>query len=246
MKLLFLIIFTTILLTSCNTDDNRCFKTNGEIKTIEIPINYYNSIKIESDLEVILETSTTSSITITAGENLIPYIDYEIINHELIIKDNNGCDFLRKRIKPKIHLKTPIIEEITIEQACDLFTIDTLKFNNLSVQNWAGIFKCNMNLQGDSLFFRCHASTGDYRLTGDCYYANIYNIGNGYFRGRSFHCEYMHIVHSSLGTCDINASKQIILERIEYGTVTSFSDKCPDIIDWGNDWGDLFFNFGCN
>ena len=246
MKLFFLIIFTIILLTSCNTDDNRCFKTNGEIKSIETPIDYYNSIKIQSDFEISIENSVTSSITITAGENLISYIDYTIIGKELIIKDNNRCDFLRKRIKPKIHLKTPNIEEITIEQACDLFCYDTLRFDNLSIQNWAGIFKCNLNLQGDSLFFRCHASTGDYTLTGDCDYAYMYNVGNGYLHGRALFCDYIHIVHSSTSESDINACKQIILEKILYGTVTSFSDECPEIIDWGNDWGDLFINFGCN
>ncbi|MBN2777401.1 MAG: DUF2807 domain-containing protein [Bacteroidales bacterium] len=245
MKLIFLVFFTIIILTSCDTDSNRCLKSNGDIITIEEQIGLYNRITIQSDFEVRIENSTTSSISITAGENLIPYIEYSIIGNELTIKDNNGCDFLRERIKPIIHLKTPIIDEINIEQACDIFSVDTLKFDNLSIQNWAGIFTCNMNLYGDSLFFRCHASTGDYRLRGDCHYAYMYNVGNGYLRARALFCDYIHIVHSSIGDSEINANTEIILEKIEYGTVSSFSDQCPDIITWGNDWGKSFANVGC-
>ncbi len=246
MKLIFLAIFTIIILTSCDTDSNRCFKSNGEITTVETPINYFNKIKIQSDFEVIIESSTESSITITSGKNLIPYIDFQILNKELIIKDNNGCDWVRERIKPIILIKTQDLEEITIEQACDLSTSDTLKFDNLSIQNWAGIFTCDMQLEGDSLFYRCHASTGDYSLQGNCHYAYIYNVGNGYLKASHFYCDYIHIVHSSLGKSHINASEQIILENIQYGTVTSYSNECPEIVTWGQDWGELFINFGCH
>ncbi len=245
MKIVFLVIFTIIILTSCDTDDNRCLKSNGEITTVETSIDYYNKLRIESDFEIYIENSPESSITITAGKNLIPYINYQIVGNELIIEDNNGCDFLRKRIKPIIVLKTPTIKEITLNQACDLKTIDTLKFDNLSIQTWAEIFSCNMNFEGDSLFFRCHATTGDYILRGDCNYAYMYNVGSGYLKANHLFCNYIHIVHSSLGTSEINASEQIILEKIEYGTVTSYSDECPQIVTWGNDWGESFVNFGC-
>ncbi len=245
MKLIFLIIFTIIILTSCDTDNNRCLKSNGEITTVETPISYYNKIKIQSDFEVHIENSTEPSITITAGENLIPYIEYEIINYELIINDKNGCNWLRKDIKPIITLKSPSFEEITIEQACDLVTNDTLKFDNLSIQTWAGILACDMNFLGDSLFFRCHATTGDYSIIGNCDYAYLYNVGNGYLKASRFECEYIHISHKSLGNSHINASEQIILEDIQFGTVTSYSNQCPEIITWGNDWGKSFINFGC-
>ncbi len=246
MKVIFFILFTIIILTSCDTDDKRCFKSNGEINTIEYPLNFYNKICIESDFDIYIENSTESSITITAGKNLIPYIDYSIKNNTLTIKDNNGCYFLRKDIKPIIILKSPIFKEITINQACDLQTNDTLKFDNLSIQNWAGIFTCDMNLKGDSLFFRCHASTGDYKLIGNCHYSYMYNIGDGYLNAKHFLCNFIHIVHSSLGDSHINASQQIILENIQYGEVTAYSDECPEIITWGKDFSDSFHNFGCN
>ncbi|PLX09764.1 MAG: hypothetical protein C0596_00310 [Marinilabiliales bacterium] len=247
MKIIFLILFTIIILTSCNTDDNRCFKSNGEIKTVETPINYFNKIIIESDLEIYIENSSESSITIIAGENLIPYIEYSVVNNTLIIEDNNGCDFLRKDIKPIIILKTPVIEEITINQACDLKTTanDTLKFDNLSIQTWAGIFTSDLNIYCDSLFFRCHATTGDYTLKGDCNYAYIYNIGSGYLKASHLECDFIQIVHRSLCKSHINATQQIILEDIQHGSVTAYSEECPQIITWGNDFGNLFENIGC-
>ncbi|HNQ68969.1 MAG TPA: DUF2807 domain-containing protein [Bacteroidales bacterium] len=245
MRIIFLIFFTVLFLSSCDTDQNRCFKSAGEEKTEKYDLDIFNKVIIRSDFEVYFENSTDYAITITCGKNLIPYISHDISGRELIIEDNNGADWLRKRIKPKIIISCPSIKEINIYETCDLKTLDTLYYNNLSIQNWAGILTTNLTLAGDSLFFRCHASTGDYILEGRSNYAYLYNVGSGFLIANKLFCRVIHMVHLSLGNSEVNASQLLMIENIKYGKLYSFSDQCPEIMDGDQDWGDSFVNLGC-
>ncbi|HOZ29646.1 MAG TPA: DUF2807 domain-containing protein [Bacteroidales bacterium] len=245
MRFLFLFFFTILILSSCDTDQNRCFKSAGEEKTEKYDLDIFTKVVIQSDFEVYFENSPEYSVTITCGKNLIPYIDHGISGRELILKDNNGADWLRKRIKPKLIVSCPNLKEINIYETCDLKTIDTLYFDKLSIQNWAGILTTNLTLAGDSLYFRCHATTGDYILEGRCYYAYLYNVGSGYLIANKLLSQVIHIVHLSQGNSEVNASQLLMIENIKYGKVYSFSNECPEIMDGDNDWGDAFINLGC-
>lgn len=243
--LISVILLIIVAINSCNTDSNRCLKSNGEQKFEKFTLEHFSKVCIRSDFDITFITSNDYSLTINCGKNLIPYIDHEISNNELILTDNNGCNWLRKRIKPKLIISCPDLREINIYEACDIRTIDTLHFSNLSIQNWAGILNANMTILGDSLFFRCHATTGDYRMEGSCNYAYVYNVGSGYFKGRRLLCNTIHAIHRSIGESELNASQRLLIEDIKYGKLYSFSEHCPQIEDGGINWGNNFVNIGC-
>ncbi|MCK9498636.1 MAG: hypothetical protein GX793_01350 [Bacteroidales bacterium] len=231
---------------SCDTDKNRCMKSTGEIKSEKFNLESFSKVQIKSDFDITLISGDEYSLIINCGENLIPYINREIKGNELILENKNTCEWLRKREKPKLTITCPNLKEITIYETCDLKSLDSLYFTTLSIQNWAGIFTTDMILSGDSLFFRSHASTGDYKLEGRCNYAYIYNVGNGYLKARKLFCNYIHAVHKSLGDSEVNPSKRLFIEEIKYGKLYSFGTECPEIIsDADEGWEKLFENIGC-
>lgn len=247
-RYLFLIIVVFSLgFNACDTDKNRCMKSTGEITTEKIYLDDFNKVQIKSDFEITFITGSEHILSINCGENLIPFISYKIEGKELILENRNTCEWLRKRIKPKLTITCPNLKEITINETCDLKTLDSLYFNTLSIQNWAGILTTDMILSGDSLYFRSHASTGDYKLEGRCNYAYIYNVGNGYFKGRKLFCKDIHAVHKSLGDSEINPIKKLIIEDIKYGKLYSFGTECPEIISYAEEgWQEKFENIGCS
>lgn len=245
MRIIFPVIFMMIFIISCNTDKNRCFKSAGEEKTEKYDLEAFNKVVIRSDFEIYFDYSEDYSVTVTCGKNLIPYIKHDVAGRELTLEDNNGADWLRKRVKPKIVISCPYLKDITAYETCDLKSLDTLYYDNLSIQTWAGIMTTDLILSGDSLHFRCHATTGDYILNGRSNYAYMYNVGSGYLMANGLFCKKIHAVHSSLGNSEVNASDVLIIEKIEYGKLYSYSEDCPEIIDNGQDWGDSFINLGC-
>jgi hypothetical protein len=245
MRVIFLAIFAMIVLASCDTDQNRSFKSAGEEKTEKYDLEQFDKVVIRSDFDIQFDYSEEYSVTLICGKNLIPYILHDVKNRELILQDDNGADWLRKRIKPRIIISCPSLKEISVFEACDLSSLDTIHYDNLSLQCWAGILTTDLLLSGDSLFFRCHATTGDYKLRGNSNYAYMYNVGSGYIKARTFYCNTIYAVHSSLGDSELNASQLLMIEKIEYGRLFSFSELCPIINDNDTDWGDLFVNLGC-
>ncbi len=243
---IFIVFFIILSILSCDSDKNRCMKSAGEITTEKFPLNTFSKVQINSVFDIYFKIDSEYSISINAGKNLIPFIEHEVIDNELVLTNKNTCEWLRKRIKPKLIITCPNLKEITIFEACDINSIDSLYFENLSIQNWAGILKTNMLLSGDSLFFRSHASTGDYKFEGKCNYAYIYNVGNGYFKGRKLFCNKIHLVHKSIGESEVNPIKKLIIENIKYGKVYSFGTECPEIISYADEgWEKSFENIGC-
>lgn len=242
-KIFFLLFFLTLL--SCDTDNSRCIKSLGEITSSSKSLNPFDKLVIKSDFLVNIAHSDHYGIDIKAGKNLIPYINFEIKDNCLTLENKNLCDFLRKRIKPIITITCPSLKEIVIEEACDLRTQDTLFFDTLLVNNWAGIFTCDLLLKGHSLYFRSHASTGDFNLSGICDYSYVYNKGNAYFFARDLRTKTAHVVQRSFGKMEINATDNLFIEDIEYGKLYLFSHECP-VIDYNNKYyGNQFANYAC-
>lgn len=246
MKQLFLIIISTILisLSSCDNENSACFKSSGEEKVYSQSLNSFTEININSNFIVILNQSNNYGIKIRAGKNLIPYVKYEVVGNRLNIENNNRCNWLRDYEKIEIEISFPNLRFININEPIDLLGKDTLKLNNISIDNRAGILRTDLHIECDSIWFRSHAATGDFNFRGLADYAYIYNVGNGYLHAGNFKCKTMHIVHRSLGNSIINVTDLLMIEDIQHGKV-ELRFNCP-YIDYNNkDYGTLFENIGC-
>ncbi len=230
MKQLILLLLSTIIITiiSCDNENNRCMKRSGEITTFNENLSNFSKISINSNFDVKLKQSTNYSISITAGKNLIPYVEYNISRGELSLRNNNRCNWLRDYSQVEVIISFPEIKEISITEACNLSSIDTLKISKLIIDNRAGILNSDLTINCDSLEFRAHASTGNYRFFGEVNYAYIYNIGNGYIFSHNMKCKTMHIVHKSLGRSIIHVTDLLMIENIEHGIV-ELRFGCPYI-----------------
>ena len=68
-KLLFVIL--SILLLSCSEDGSDCFKAQGELETLEIPVGEFSKINISTGIELIVKESEEQWVRVTMGKNLI-------------------------------------------------------------------------------------------------------------------------------------------------------------------------------
>ena len=238
-----ILFFLLTIVSSCNNENSVCLKSAGETRSNTENLPQFETIIIHSNLDIKLKQSAAYRITVRGGKNLIPYIDFSVSNSELNIKNKNKCNWLREYSQIEVTIEFPNISEISIIEACDISSIDTLKLSNFSIQNRAGILGLDLNIECDSLWFRSHASTGDYKIKGKSSYSYIYNRGNGFLFARNFKSEIMHLVHRSLGNSEIFASQLLMIELIELGRVYSYG--CPDISAHNNDYKQYFTNLGC-
>ncbi len=121
-KLLLVLSFTTIILSSCtyNCNNGRGKKGNGNIVSQEVSVNSFSDLSISGAYQVYLKNDSTYSVRIMADENLIDRVLVKEENGELVIKTQMGLN-LRPSRRIKIHISSPEFNRVKVSGAVDIF-----------------------------------------------------------------------------------------------------------------------------
>ena len=149
-KLIYIIM---ILFFACNSEDaNDCFKTSGNIIQQVVEVASFESVLVNRDVEVIISEAPEYKVTIETGENLINDVKVEVIGNQLVLKDNNNCNYVRDYGITKVFVEAPNITEIITSSQYEISSNGILNYENLA------LFSEDFN--GESEF-----TVGDFRLT---------------------------------------------------------------------------------
>jgi len=125
---------TLLFLTSCQFNG---IKGSGNVTTENRTVtDSFNSIKAERGLDVVLEQSTETSITVIADDNLHSHIKTTVNNGVLkITADVNN--FINVDSK-KIVVKMPNIESIQVSSGASFSAKKTIKSNTIALKTSSG------------------------------------------------------------------------------------------------------------
>ncbi len=113
MKKFLKILFIITLLWSCNSEDApNCFQTAGNIIQQEITATSFDKILINERVELIIKEGAEQKIIVESGSNLINNVAVQVVNNQLIVIDNNNCNFVRDYGLTKVYVTSPNIIEI--------------------------------------------------------------------------------------------------------------------------------------
>jgi len=102
-----------ILLISCNKENvNNCLQTAGEIVQQEITVDTFDKILVNKRVELIITDGPVQKVVIETGKNLLPDVEVKVVNKQLILTNNNTCNFFRDYGLTKIHVTSPNINTI--------------------------------------------------------------------------------------------------------------------------------------
>jgi Putative auto-transporter adhesin, head GIN domain len=176
MKYLFIIL--SILLFSCkNANERSCFKFSGNAITITRKIIQPDVITVFDNIDITIYQSNRNEIEMTAGENLLKFIEIKEENGKLQIANKNRCNFLRnERVKIKITMYISNFSFLTNEGNGNIsipekFTTTKLRFHNYGY----GDLDINVSLS-DSLTLAL-SSGNENIVKGDVYNFYVYAIG---------------------------------------------------------------------
>jgi hypothetical protein len=191
----------------CCTKDNAvdCFKSNGSDKTETRYLDRFDSVKVNDKFDVTISSGSEYKVEVIAGKHIIKNIFTKVKNGELIIENNNRCNFVRgyKR-KMQVHITTPYLKRIfhngvgpvTFEN----FTQDTV---NVKAENSGDTY---LNGTFDVINTSSHGN-GDMYLSGWTRNLNVYSKGTNYTHAENLTVrDYIFISTSSLGDTYLNAN----------------------------------------
>ncbi|AMC10827.1 hypothetical protein Lupro_06040 [Lutibacter profundi] len=102
-----------IVLISCNKENvSNCLQTAGEIVQQEITVDSFDKILVNKRVELIITDGPVQKVVIETGKNLLPDVEVKVVNKQLILTNNNTCNFFRDYGLTKIHVTSPNINTI--------------------------------------------------------------------------------------------------------------------------------------
>lgn len=132
MKKLICILVLTLIFSCDSESASDCFQTSGNIIQQEIVVPDFERILVNRDVELIVSQGP-QKIVVETGENLIGDVAVEVVGNQLILTDNNTCNFVRDFGITKVYVTTPNLTEIRCSTQFEIKSDGILSFNNLDL-----------------------------------------------------------------------------------------------------------------
>jgi len=221
-----LIFFFGLIFSSCQK--NNCLSSGGDIIKEERVLEAFQNIETYSNFKIYLKNDTVHKIGVEAGDKLIPFIETKVENGVLTIKDLNKCDFLKGYNSKKLYISVDTLKEITINEASDLFTVDTLKVHNLKVKFLSQLGYCDLKVDAHVFQLQVWYASGDYKVGGYAYSAYLNTESTSFIYAESLDNTSCRINNNSMGDCYVKAGRWMYYKIRDAGNI--YYSGTPDTI----------------
>lgn len=233
----FIFFVLAIIIISCDNDNApECFRAQGKIETRNFEVAFFDRVRFEDDVSLIIKEGVEQSVTITSGKNLFEEIKVTIEGKTLVIQDNNGCNLVREVGITQAIVTTPDLIEIRNGSSRDVRSDGILNFPKLALTSntTGGIadvkksgdfyldLNCSefvLNANGQSVFY-LKGTTEQGRI--------VFNDENPSFQGAMFEIDHLNIFHRGANKMIVNPRLSIVGELRSTGDVIAVNR--PDSI----------------
>ncbi len=122
------------MLLACDSESaSDCFQTSGPIIQKEIAVPSFEKILVNRDIELIIKEGLEYEVVVETGENLMNDIEALVVSNELILTDNNSCNYVRDYGITKIYVTAPNVTTIRSSTQYDISSDGILNFPNITL-----------------------------------------------------------------------------------------------------------------
>ena len=219
-KYLRILPFLSLLLfAGCDTEDAPdCFQTAGKIIEKEFAVAPFDELIVYENINLFIEQGAEHKVVVESGENLMNDISVEVVDNRLILRNDNGCNFVRDYNITNIHVTVPDLEWLQNAGNRVIRSVGELHFSNiwlrsLNQERAKGVYTVgDFDLHLVSNYLRV---TGDdfsnFFLRGETYYLNLY-IANGDGRVEAQHMVAQTVEIQHRGTNKLFVNPQQVLK----------------------------------
>ncbi|MDT0559019.1 head GIN domain-containing protein [Ichthyenterobacterium sp. W332] len=216
MKILGCILGILFFLSCDSNNASDCFQTSGPIVQEEVQVDPFSRILVNRGVELILKQDTEYRIIIESGENLIGDVSVNLQGNQLILTDNNTCNYVRDYISTKVYVSAPNLTEIRSSTQYDISSDGILSYPNLALSSedffapgtyTSGDFRLNIN--ANELKIITNNLSSQY-ITGTVETLNInFASGAGRFEGANLLAQDVIINHRGSNDMIINPQQSL-------------------------------------
>lgn len=214
-----------LVLMACDSENaNDCFQKSGNLITQEISVPLFTKIKVNRDVELILKEGATQNIQVETGENLFNDVEVSVINEQLILSDNNACNFVRDYNVTKIYVTAPDISEIISSTQFKIKSDGVLNYATLDIlsedfHDSSIIAVGEVELELNSQIVRVVGNNlTTFKLTGNTENLNVtFAAGDGVFNGAELIANAVSFFHRGTNKIIVNPQNELIGSLVSTG-----------------------------
>jgi len=196
-----LIILLGIATTSCF---HKHYTGSGSLSQQERIVPYYNSIISEGSIDVYITKDTSYQVKVEAGKNVINSIETDVVNQQLIIRQNKVNVINEKPIR--VFLSVDSLTYIELNGSGN-FDAEQLNSSTLSiVLNGSG--NADANINANTLNSSIDGS-GNFDLLGNCQTYNGEIEGSGNISARYLYTQDCNFTIEGSGNGTVNVSNNL-------------------------------------
>jgi hypothetical protein len=187
-----------------------CINNNGPIETVRgsgnvitegREVSGFTAVSLQGVGQLVIDQTGSESLSITADDNLLPYIETRVRGRELIISVQDNTLFSNVS-ELTYHITVDSIDSVELDGA------GSIEVNDLDVEEW------QVNLAG----------AGSITVSGKVDKQTIEIDGAGTYTADELACQEATVRHSGAGTVVLQASKQLDVRIDGLGTVEYIGD----------------------
>jgi len=234
-RLVYILVLSLVF--ACDSENvNDCFQTSGVIIQQEVKLDSFTKILVNKDVELILKDGSPQKIIVETGKNLINDVVATVIDDQLILTDNNSCNFVRDYGVTKVYVTSPNIIEIRSSTQYDIrsdgvLTYRTLRLFSEGYRVPGTITSGNFNLEVDNIVFSLlFNNLSNCFVSGHSENLEItFSAGSSRFEGGDLIAEDVVVINR--GSNDMIVNPQKSLTGSVLGTGDVISVNTPPVVE---------------
>lgn len=225
----FYVVITLFFLFACDSENaNNCFQTAGSLVQKEVIVDDFDKILVNRDIELIIKEGELQKVIIETGENLLNDIEVSVENSQIILTDNNTCNYFRDYGITTIYITAPNITEIRSSTQYPIQSDGVLTYPSLSILSedfnapdtfTVGDFILEIENNSFNALFNGLSST---KITGSTTNLNI-NMASGdaRFNARNLVAQKVNVFNRGSNDVIVNPQESITGKIVSTGNVIS-------------------------
>ncbi|MFV0237384.1 MAG: head GIN domain-containing protein [Flavobacteriales bacterium] len=221
---------------SCDSENALdCFQTAGTIIQKEIEVAFFSKIVAQEEIILILKQGDQQKVIVETGKNLLNDVKVYVENNQLILKNENHCNYVRDYELTKIYVTAPDLTELRCATNRYIKSEGTLTYPHLTVlsENWNSDYLASgdveLTLDNQKTTFIANG-TSIFRISGKTQQLHLNFAANDCrFEGDDFIANQVQVTHKSSN--DIIVNPQNSLKGILYSVGNLISKNHPEIIE---------------
>lgn len=205
------LLFLPLLFFSCKKEPMRnCIKGKGERTLEERSISGIRKIELRGHIRVRIEKSKEERVEVTAGRKLLPLIKTKKKGADLIIKDENICDWTRSYEKiPQVKVFTKSIRELEQRGTASVQMLDKFSVQRFDYAQWNGMGDVTLRLNADTVYLKQHTGSGHLTVQGECDWSFLFAGSSGFMYLEGFESRVAKAVSEGTGNVRLTVTENL-------------------------------------